>query len=36
MSMLHLIFTALIAVVAIAIMWFAVYVVYRLLKQQSR
>lgn len=29
----HFIFTALIAVVAIAVTWFAIYVVYRLLKQ---
>ncbi|GMA30265.1 hypothetical protein [Litorihabitans aurantiacus] len=33
MSTLHLVFTLLIAVVAVTVTWFAGYVVYRLLKQ---
>lgn len=32
MSTLHFVFTALVALVAVAVVWFACYVVYRLVK----
>ena len=33
MSAIHLVFTGLVVAVAVAVLWFACYVVYRLLKQ---